>query len=105
MLSREDNNLLTQVGPGTPIGELFRRFWLPATLSWELPEPDCAPIRLRLLGEDLVLWRNTDGTIGAMQNACRYIFKHSTVQRMWCANCCWKHRRMWAAIWVIFSLR
>ena len=70
MLSREDNNLLTQVGPGTPIGELFRRFWLPATLSWELPEPDCAPIRLRLLGEDLVLWRNTDGTIGAMQNAC-----------------------------------
>ncbi len=70
LLTREENDLLCKVGPGTLMGELFRRFWLPATLSWELPEPDCAPTRLRLLSEDLVLWRNTDGTVGAMQNAC-----------------------------------
>ncbi len=70
MLTREENDLLCEVGPGTLMGELFRRFWLPATLPWELPEPDCAPVRLRLLSEDLVLWRNTDGSVGAMQNAC-----------------------------------
>ena len=59
MLSREDNELLTRVGPGTPMGELMRRFWIPALLSWELPEPDCPPVRVRLLGEDLVAFRDT----------------------------------------------
>ena len=70
MLSATDLKMLTQTGPGTPMGELFRRFWLPAMLPRELPEPDCAPVRLRLLGEDMVAWRNTDGSIGVMQNAC-----------------------------------
>ena len=51
MLSRQDNELITRVGPGTPMGEVFRRFWLPALLATELPEPDCAPIRLRLSAE------------------------------------------------------
>ncbi len=63
MLSVEDNAMLTQVGPGTPTGELFRRFWLPAMLSSELPEPDGEPVRLRLLGEDLVTYRDTDGRV------------------------------------------
>ena len=61
MLSKEDNELITRVGPGTPMGELFRRYWLPAMLSEELPEPDCAPVKLRLLGEDLVAFRATNG--------------------------------------------
>ena len=54
MLSPEDNAMLTQVGPGTPMGELFRRFWLPALLSEELPANDGVPVRVRLLGEDLI---------------------------------------------------
>jgi phthalate 4,5-dioxygenase oxygenase subunit len=54
MLSRKENEYITQIGPGTPMGSLFRRYWLPALLAEELPEPDCAPVRLRLLGEDLV---------------------------------------------------
>ena len=70
MLSQHENELLSQVGPSTPMGELFRRFWLPALLSSELPEPDCAPIRLRLLGENLVAFRDTDGKIGVIDNAC-----------------------------------
>ena len=59
MLSIEENALLRQISPGTPMGELFRRFWLPAALSEELPTPDCPPIRLRMLSEDLVAFRDT----------------------------------------------
>ena len=55
MLKPKDNDLLCRVGPGTPMGALFRRFWLPALIPEELPAPDCDPVRLRLLGEDLVL--------------------------------------------------
>ena len=70
MLTAPDNELLTQVGPGTPMGDLFRRFWLPAMALYELPEPDCAPVRLRLLGEDLVAWRDTSGRVGVMRESC-----------------------------------
>ena len=52
MLRREDNERLTRVGPGTPMGKLMRRYWQPALLSWELAEKDGAPLRVRLLGED-----------------------------------------------------
>ena len=45
MLSPEDNDLLSRVGPGTPMGELFRRFWIPALIPEELPSPDCDPVR------------------------------------------------------------
>ena len=50
MLSREENDLITRVGPGTPMGTLMRRYWIPALLAEEIPEPDCAPLRVRLLG-------------------------------------------------------
>src|SRR5690242_20536900 len=50
VLSREENDLLTQTDPGTPAGEYFRRFWLPALLSSEVPSPDSAPVRVQLLG-------------------------------------------------------
>ena len=61
MLTAEQNDELTQVARGTPMGELLRRFWEPALLSEELPEPDCRPVRVRLLGEDLVAYRDTSG--------------------------------------------
>lgn len=67
MLSQRDNDTLCRVGPGTPMGELFRRFWLPAMLSSVLPEPDCAPVRLKLLGENLVAFRDSEGRAGVRQ--------------------------------------
>src|SRR5438067_298431 len=70
MLIQEENDRLTHVGPGTPMGELFRRFWLPAMLASELPEPDCTPVRLRLLGEDLVAYRDSNGRIGLLGAHC-----------------------------------
>jgi len=70
MLTAEQNEALTRVGPGTPMGETMRRYWLPALLSWELPEPDCAPIRLKLLGERLVAFRDTSGRVGLMAERC-----------------------------------
>jgi phthalate 4,5-dioxygenase len=70
MLSRNDNERLVRVGSGTPAGELFRRYWQPACLSTELPEPDGAPIRVRLLGEDLIAFRDTSGRVGLVEAFC-----------------------------------
>ena len=70
MLTREENEQVTKVGAGTPMGEALRRYWLPAMLHSELPEPDCTPIRLRLLGEDLVAFRDTNGDIGVLDENC-----------------------------------
>jgi phthalate 4,5-dioxygenase len=70
MLSKADNDLLTQTGPGTPMGELFRRFWLPALLPSELPAPDSPPIRFRILSEDLVAFRDSDGSVGFFRESC-----------------------------------
>ena len=57
MLTKEDNELLSRVGPGTPMGNLMRQYWLPAMKSDELPSPDCPPVRIRLLGENLIAFR------------------------------------------------
>jgi phthalate 4,5-dioxygenase len=70
MLSRADNKLITRTGPGTPMGELWRRFWLPALMSWELPQHDCPPVRIRLLSENLVAFRDTDGTVALVAEHC-----------------------------------
>ena len=70
MLSKEENELLCRVGPGTPAGNLMRRYWMPVLHSWELPAPDCAPIRVRLLGEDLVAFRDTSGRVGFLEEGC-----------------------------------
>jgi phthalate 4,5-dioxygenase len=70
MLSQKDNELLCRVGAGTPMGELFRRFWLPALLTSELPESDGPPMRMRILGEDLLAVRNTDGRAGFLNAYC-----------------------------------
>ena len=71
MLSREENTLLTRIGPGTAMGEVMRRYWIPALLAREIPEPDGPPVRVRLLGEDLVAFRDSDGKIGLLENIVR----------------------------------
>ncbi len=70
MSTREENERLTQVGPGTPMGELMRRYWLPAAFAEQVARPDGPPVRVRLLGEDLVLFRATDGRLGLVQERC-----------------------------------
>jgi phthalate 4,5-dioxygenase len=70
MLTVEENERVTRVGPGTPLGKLFRRYWWPVCLSKELPEPDGAPIRVRLLGEDLIAFRDTENKTGLVDAWC-----------------------------------
>ncbi len=70
MLSKEDNELITHVGPGTPMGTLMRQYWLPAMLSSELSEPDCTPVRLMLLNEKLIAFRDSNGKVGILADAC-----------------------------------
>ena len=70
MLTKEDNELLTNIEKGSPMGEVFRRFWIPALLAEELSGPDCAPVEITLLGEDLVAFRDTDGKVGLMDKYC-----------------------------------
>lgn len=69
MLSFEDNELLCRVGPGTGMGELLRRFWMPAILASEL-EADGSPRRLRILGENLVAFRDSNGDPGILDAYC-----------------------------------
>jgi phthalate 4,5-dioxygenase len=70
MLKHEDNERLVRVGPGTPMGTLLRRYWQPMLLSWELKENDGAPLRVDLLGEELLAFRATDGRIGLVDAYC-----------------------------------
>lgn len=72
MLSREENYLLTRTGPGTPMGDLLRRYWIPALLSEEIPEPDCHPVQVRILGEELIAFRDTQGRIGLLGEHCSH---------------------------------
>ena len=69
MLSMEHNDILTRVGPGTPTGELMREYWIPACLPEEL-KPDAPPTRLKLLGEKLIAFRDTEGRIGILDHRC-----------------------------------
>jgi phthalate 4,5-dioxygenase len=70
MLSIEDNERITRVGPGTPMGALMRQYWIPAMLTAEVPAPDSDPVRVLVLGERLVAFRDTDGQVGLLRNAC-----------------------------------
>ncbi|HWH80396.1 MAG TPA: Rieske 2Fe-2S domain-containing protein [Candidatus Binatus sp.] len=72
MLPREENDMLTRVSPDKPMGQLMRRYWIPALLTSEVPEPDGAPVRVRLLGEDLVAFRDTRGRIGLLEEHCAH---------------------------------
>ena len=70
MLTREENDLITRTNPGTPLGDMMRRFWIPAFMASEIRENDGAPIRFKLLGEDLIAFRDTDGRVGVMEEYC-----------------------------------
>src|SRR5216683_1263551 len=70
MLKQEDNELITRVGPGTPMGKLMREYWVPAMLSSELPQADCDPQRVMLLGEQLIGYRDSNGKVGLVANNC-----------------------------------
>jgi phthalate 4,5-dioxygenase oxygenase subunit len=72
MLRKEQNDLLTQTGPGTPAGDLFRCYWLPALLAEELPENDCPPVRVKLLGERLLAVRDSEGNYGLIDEFCAH---------------------------------
>ncbi len=70
MLSAADNRKLTQTGSDTPMGQTLRKYWMPALLSRELPHPDCPPVRLKLLGEDFVAFRDSTGSVGIVEPRC-----------------------------------
>ena len=72
LFTQEQNELLCRVGPGTPMGDVFRRYWLPALLSEEIPEPGGPPARVRLLGETLVAFRDIEGRIGLLADQCAH---------------------------------
>src|SRR5919199_5785927 len=96
MLSKEDNDLLCRVGPGTPMGELMRQYWLPAMLSSELPAPDSDPVRVMLLGEKLIAFRDSNGTVGLLDQACPHrgaslFFGRNEEQGLRCVYHGWKY--------------
>lgn len=70
MLSREDNELMCRVGPGTRMGEALRRYWVPILSSYQLPAPDCDPVKVELFGERFVAFRDSDGRVGLLDELC-----------------------------------
>lgn len=70
MLSLEENEAITHVGPGTVMGQFMREYWIPAMLCEELPTPDCDPVRVMLLGEQLIGFRDSGGKAGLIANLC-----------------------------------
>ena len=70
MLRKDVNDLLTQTDAGTPMGNLMRRYWIPALFSEQTPELDCPPVRVKLLHENLVAFRDTEGPLGLIEEHC-----------------------------------
>ena len=98
MLRTEDNERLVRVGPGTPGGEMLRRYWHPFLLSSELPEADGAPVRVRLLGEDLIAYRDTDEAVGLLDAYCPHrraplFFGRNEERGLRCVYHGWKFNR------------
>ena len=71
-ITREQNDELTLTGRGTLMGDLLRRYWIPALHDWELPEPDCPPVRVKLMGECLIAFRDTQNRIGLIDEFCAH---------------------------------
>ena len=72
MSRQEQNELLTQTSPGTAMGDMFRRYWIPALLAEELPEADCPPVRVKLLSERMIAFRDSDGQLGLIDEFCAH---------------------------------
>lgn len=81
MLSREENELLTKVEGDAPMGRMMRRYWLPAALAEEVAERDGTPVPVRRFGEDLVIFRDTDGRIGLVDARCPHRLASFTIGR------------------------
>src|SRR5664279_1295460 len=71
-MTPEENDLLCRVEGAAPMGQIMRRHWIAACLSEELAEPDGAPIRVKLLGEDLVVFRDSKGRLGVLDEYCSH---------------------------------
>ncbi len=90
-MTPQDHSLLSEVRKATPMGELLRRYWMPAVLSHEL-EADGAPVRVRLMGEDLIAFRDTDGRVGLLREFCAH--RGASLYFARNADCglrCWYH--------------
>ncbi|MFL6798546.1 MAG: Rieske 2Fe-2S domain-containing protein [Xanthobacteraceae bacterium] len=72
MTTPAQHEFLTRTGPGTPMGTLFRRYWIPALLSADVPEPDCPPVRVKLLSERLIAFRDSEGRVGVIDEFCAH---------------------------------
>src|SRR3954468_17222091 len=72
MLTKEQSDQLVRTGPGTLMGDLFRRYRIPALHAWEIAERDGPPVRVQLLGEKLVAFRDSDGRIGVIDEFCAH---------------------------------
>jgi phthalate 4,5-dioxygenase oxygenase subunit len=72
MLKKEQNDLVCQTGPGTPMGQLFRSYWLPVLHTDELPENECPPVRVKILSERLLAFRDTQGKFGLIDEFCAH---------------------------------
>ena len=72
MLRKDQNEFVSRVGPGTAMGDLIRRFWIPAVTIQDVKQPDGAPMRLRIMGEDLVAFRDTEGRVGVIRAYCSH---------------------------------
>ncbi len=99
MLSKEENEALCRVGPGTLMGDLVRQYWLPFYLSDDL-EADGAPERVRLCGEDLIVFRATSGQVGLVGNHCRtgaHRCSLGATRRTGCAACTTAGSSTWPA--------
>jgi phenylpropionate dioxygenase-like ring-hydroxylating dioxygenase large terminal subunit len=95
-MKAEHNELLVRTGPGTPMGELFRRYWQPILLSPELPEPDCPPVRVKCLGERMIAFRDTQDRLGLIDEFCAHrgvslFFARNEESGIRCAYHGWKY--------------
>ena len=107
MLSEQDNEMIVRTGPGTPMGELMRQYWIPAVRSDELPSPDCPPVRIRLLCEDLIAFRATSRRVGLVANACPHrgaslFFGRNEEEGLRCVYHGWKFDVSGACVAMIF---
>ena len=94
--TREENETLTRVGPTTAMGNLFRQYWLPVVPTSHLDEPGGRPLRIRLLGEDLVLFRTRAGVVGLIGAYCPHrlaplYFGRVEADGLRCAYHAWKY--------------
>ncbi|HEY7046817.1 MAG TPA: Rieske 2Fe-2S domain-containing protein [Jatrophihabitantaceae bacterium] len=96
MLKQDINELLTRTGPGTPMGDLFRQYWVPALLAEELPEDGCPPVRVKLLSERMIAFRDNAGRYGLIDEFCAHRgaslwFGNNEVGGLRCAYHGWKY--------------